>query len=240
MWFVLLACASFTLRTKRTEISASWSMSEQALQGQLIQRSGLQSCWDKQKTDALLGVWHLSFTGASLSGDHSAALQPAWCKSDCAVVPWWVTIPGRSSFKLTSDQRSQAKDALPPQHSTKSLSRSCAGAESSRFSLFHHGYACWKTGTQRAWPVFVTRLRGKGVQSSGRDVMVMSWPSAFPAWVLEWAGAALAPDPVLSCRGCSCRSSSMCTVLVQLIAALRSCLHGKMNQRNYPTVIIPG
>lgn len=104
--------------TKPTEISASWSMSEQALQGQLIQRSGLQSCWDKQKTDALLGIWHLSFTGASLSGDHSAALQPAWCKSDCAVVPWWVTIPGQSSFKLTSDQRSQAKDALPPQHST--------------------------------------------------------------------------------------------------------------------------
>lgn len=46
--------------TKPTEISASWSMSEQALQGQLIQRSGLQSCWDKQKTDALLGIWHLS------------------------------------------------------------------------------------------------------------------------------------------------------------------------------------
>lgn len=93
-------------------------MSEQALQGQLIQGSGLQSCWGKQKTDALQDIWHLSFIGASLSGDHSAALQPGQCKSDCAVLPWWVTTPGQSSFKLTPEQRSQAKDALPALHST--------------------------------------------------------------------------------------------------------------------------
>lgn len=85
--------------TKHTEIATSWSMSEQALQGQLVQGSGLQSCWGEQKTDALQGVWHLSFTGASVSGDHSAALQPGWCKSDCAVLPWWVTTPGSHHLK---------------------------------------------------------------------------------------------------------------------------------------------
>lgn len=41
-------------------------------------------------------------------------------------------------------------------------------------------------------------------------------------------------------RGCSCESSSVFTVLVQLIASLRTCLHGKIYQCNYPTVIIPG
>lgn len=97
-------------------------MSEQALQGQLIQGSGLQSCWGKHRTDALQGIWPLSFTGASLSGDHSAALEPGWCKSDCAALPWWVTTPGQSSFKLTPDQRSPAKDTLPPPHGTASSS----------------------------------------------------------------------------------------------------------------------
>lgn len=173
--------------TKHTEICSSWSMSEQALQGQLIQGSSLQNRWGKQKTDVLQGIRHLSFTGASLSGDHSAALQHGWCKSDSAVLPWWVTTPGQSSFKLTSDQRSQAKDTLPPLHSIKFLTQSCAGAESSRFSLSRHiSYASQKTRTQWAGLVFVTWCRGKGVQTSGRDVKVMSWPWAFPAWALEW------------------------------------------------------
>ena len=75
------------LTSERTEISTSRSMSEQALWGQMIQGSGLQSCWDEQKADALQGVWHLTFTGASLSlaGDHSAAVHPDSCKSDFAL-----------------------------------------------------------------------------------------------------------------------------------------------------------
>lgn len=216
-------------------------MSEQALQGQLMQGSGLQSCWGKQKTDALQDIWHLSFIGASLSGDHSAALQPGPCKSDCAVLPWWVTTPGQSSFKLTPEQRSQAKGALPALHST--AQSPCHG------------------------PVLV--LRARGFLFPITSVMPVRKPAAGLAGVCDltqrkrgahlregcdggeltvslsslgsgMAGAGLAPDPALSRRGCSCRSSSVCAVLVQLIAALRTCLHGKIYQPNYPTVIIPG
>lgn len=40
--------------------------------------------------------------------------------------------------------------------------------------------------------------------------------------------------------GAAAVRAAACAGLLQLIAALRACLHGKIYQRNYPTVIIPG
>lgn len=174
---------------------------------------GLQNCWGKQKTDALQGIWHLSFTGASLSGDHSAALQPGWCKSDCAVLPWWVTTQGSHHLNwLWPKVPGKGHFATPAQHQVPDT-----GAESSRFSLSCHvSYAGQETRTQWAWLIFVTWRRGKGVQTSGRDVMVESWLSAFPARVLEWqellwhqtrlahAGAAAVRAAAAACVLCWC------------------------------------
>lgn len=161
-------------------------MSEQALQGLLIQGSGLQSCWGKQKMDALQGIWHLSFTGASLPGDHSAALQPGWCKSDHAPLPWWVTIPGQSSFKLTSDQRSWAKDAFPPPHSTPSSP--CLACQELEVFSFPSHQLCLSENQESARLASVCDLmqRKRGANLREWNVMVVSWLSAFPAWALEW------------------------------------------------------
>jgi len=123
----------------------------------------------------------------------------------------------------------------------KSLSRSCADYESSRFSLSHRvGYGCQRNLTQQAGMVSVTWRGGRGMQTTGRGRR--SWradlqdfkPGCLYRKELVWHQTQHARAGV-----CSCQRSSVFAVLVQLIAALRTCLCGKIQQHNYPTVIIP-